>query len=170
MENNTYQYFFKFYLLDSKDLYNIVLYNYIKRELMRSKKQITQIFIYIIILTLILPTISIAYTTPKQHEEDVILNIYGGLGFTLEIINNGENPVSVNYSMEWYRYSTNKLLYWMNGTMYNVSSSLRNRFFYSHIRSPFMRLNVTMYTQNQGITRTGIVVSVVRIFLTEERF
>ena len=154
--------------MNSKDLYNIQGYIYFIREPMAKDRTISPIFILPIILCLLLPTISSAYTT--QQKEDVILNIYGGLGFTLEVINNGETPVSVNYSMEWYRYSTNKPLYWMNGTMYNISSSLRNRFFYSHLRSPFMRINVTMYTENQGITRTGIVIFILRIFLTEERF
>jgi hypothetical protein len=137
---------------------------------MKLKKPITQFYTHLIILTLILPTICIANTTQETYEEDVVLNIHGGLGFVLEVINNGEAPVSVNYSMSWHRYSTNKLIYWMNGTMYNISNSIRNRFFYSHLRSPFMRLNVTMYTSNQGITRTGIVISIVRLFLTEERF
>ena len=137
---------------------------------MKNHKHLYQIYALFIIIIISVPPITLSYRIIEQQEEDVILNIYGGLGFTLEVINNGETPVSVNYSMEWYRYSTNKLLYWMNGTIYNITSSIRNRFFYSHIRSPFMRLNVTMYTPNQGITRTGIVISVVRIFLTEERF
>ena len=130
--------------------------------------RISRIYLSLIILSLLLPSISVGYVF--QEEEDVILNIYGGLGFTLEVINNGEIPISVNYSIEWYRYSTSNLLYWMNGTMYNITSSIRNHFFYSHIRSPFMRLNVTMYTENQGIMRTGIVIGIIRIFLTEERF
>jgi hypothetical protein len=154
--------------LHSKDLYIIEGYIYFIRGTMAINRKTSAIFIVLIILCLLLPTIASAYTT--QQKEDVILNIYGGLGFTLEVINNGETPVSVNYSMEWYRYSTNKLIYWMNGTMYNISSSLRNRFFYSHLRSPLMRLNVTMYTENQGITRTGIVIFILRIFLTEERY
>jgi hypothetical protein len=137
---------------------------------MKTQKLHTQIIIISVIFILIVPTITSANKIVENQNEDVILNIYGGLGFTLEVINNGPTPVSVNYSMEWYRYSTNKLIYWMNGTMFNIVNSIRNRFFYSHIRSPFMRLNVTMYTENQGITRTGIVISIVRIFLTEERF
>ena len=137
---------------------------------MRLQKSIFQIISLIIILSIVLPSCGIANSIKQTNDDDVILNIFGGLGFTLEVINNGETPVSVNYSMEWYRYSTNKLIYWMNGTMYNISDSIRNRFFYSHLRSPFMRLHVTMYTENQGITRTGIVICVVRIFLTEERF
>lgn len=144
------------------------MYIYIICETMHINSRISPIYILLIILSLLLPSISTGYTI--QQEEDVILNIYGGLGFTLEVINNGENPVSVNYSIEWYRYSTNKLLYWMNGTMYSITSTLRNRFVYSHLRSPLMWLNVTMYTENQGITRTGVVISVIRLFLTEERF
>ena len=152
----------------SKDLYNILVYIYIIRETMHINRRISPIYILLIVLSLLPPTISTGHTI--QQEEDVILNIYGGLGFTLEVINNGENPVSVNYSIEWYRYSNNKLLYWMNGTMYSITSSLRNRFVYSHLRSPLMRLNVTMYTENQGITRMGVVIGIIRIFLTEERF
>ena len=135
---------------------------------MHINRRISPIYILLIVLSLLLPTISTGHTI--QQEEDVILNIYGGLGFTLEVINNGENPVSVNYSIEWCRYYTNKLLYWMNGTMYSITSTLRNRFVYSHLRSPLMRLNVTMYTESQGITRTGVVISIIRVFLTEERF
>jgi hypothetical protein len=146
------------------------MYIYILSEQMKSKIIFNQGIILLTILSLILPTISIAQTSPRTQNEDVILNIHGGLGFILEVINNGETPVSVNYSMKWYRYSTNRLIYWMNGTMYNISNSIRNRFFYSHLRSPFMRLNVTMYSANQGITRTGVVISVVRIFLTEDRY
>ncbi|MBU0498133.1 MAG: hypothetical protein KKC68_05605 [Candidatus Thermoplasmatota archaeon] len=137
---------------------------------MMQKAKKTILIILILSLFIIPVSTSTSMINKDTSEEDVILNIRGGIGFVLEIINNGETPVSVNYSIEWYRFSNNNLLSWINGTMYNISNSFSNRFLYTHLRSPLMRINVTMWTSEQGIKRMGIVISIFRIFLTEERY
>ncbi len=126
----------------------------------------------LLVLSLLIPPVTASTTTINKETstEDVVLNIRGGIGFTLEIINNGETPVTVNYSIEWYRFSNNNLLSWINGTMHNISNSFSNRFIFTHLRAPLMKINVTMWTSEQGIKRTGIVISILRIFLTEERY